>query len=143
MSFLRTILGLKSEPAKDKTAQATDGGAESGKATGAGCDSLGELAAFMKGMLASLATERIAQLTLRVAITRFVEAKPECPYPVRGALLVLPHREGKQVVWAFLDTEDALLRGEEGQLLGRKAICATLDGELEAMMAGRELLIVE
>lgn len=143
MSFLRTILGLKSDPVKEKPAQPADGGASAGKPTGSGNDPLGELSAFMRGMMESLATERIGQLTLRDAITRFVETKPERPYPVRGALLVLPHREGKQVVWAFLDPEDALVRGEDGKPLGRKAICATLDDELASLMAGRELLIVE
>lgn len=142
MSLLRTILGLKSKTERKIPAAPEDGEGGPGKTTGAGSDPLGELAIFMMGMLESLATERIGQLTLRAAISRFVEEKPERPYPVRGALLVLPHREGKQVVWAFLDPEDALLRGEDGKPLGRKAICATLDGELEAMMAGRELLIV-
>jgi hypothetical protein len=139
MSLLRALLGLKSEPAQERPATPAEGET---KATVPGTDPLGELAAFMKGMLESLATERIGQLTLREAITRFVETKPERPYPVRGALLALPHREGKQVVWAFLDPEDALVRDEEGAPLGRKAICAGLDEELEAMMAGRELLIV-
>jgi hypothetical protein len=143
MSLLRTILGLKSKAERKMPAASEDGEGGPGKTTGAGSEPLGELVAFMKGMLECLATERIDQLTLREVITRFVEEKPERPYPLRGALLVLPHCEGKQVAWAFLDHENALVRGENGNPLGRKAICATLDGELDAMMAGRELLIVE
>lgn len=143
MSFLRTLLGLRSDPEKAKPQAAKNGAETVDHPVAIGSEGLGELAAFMKGMLGCLATERLGQLTLREAITRFVDGKPERPYPVRGALIVQPHREGKQVVWAFLDRDDNLELDGDGRPLGRKAICAGLDEELDAMMAGRELLIVE
>ncbi len=134
MSFLRTILGLNNRPDETGQPQTENVG---DKKTGS------PLLSFIRGMAENLAIERIGQLTLREAVTRFVETRPERPFPVKGALIVQPHREGKQVVWVFLDRDNNLVRDDDGQPPGRKAICSTLDEELTTLLAGRELLIVE
>jgi hypothetical protein len=97
----------------------------------------------MEGMVDNLSTERIQELTLREAITRFVEGKPKPFEAAKGALIVQPHREGKLVFWAFLESDNSLMCGDDGKPYGRKAICGRLDDELTATLKGNELLIVE
>jgi len=98
---------------------------------------------FIDGMLDNLATERMEELTLREAITRFVEGKPKPFEPAKGALIVQPHREGNMVLWAFLKEDNSLMCDETGKPYGRKAICNRLDQELLATLKGSELLILE
>jgi hypothetical protein len=140
MSFLKILLGLKNRTDEEDRTQTEQAGVKAGEHER---DAINTMLTFIKGMVESLATERIEFLTLREAITRFVEVKPERPYPVRGALIAQSHREGKLVVWAFLDRDNNMILDDSGAPLGRKAICAQLDEELTAMLDGRELLIVE
>jgi hypothetical protein len=144
MNILRCIFGFKDKPAETKPVAIPEADTKTAAVpTGRVSEVLRPFLAFMEGMSESLATERIELLTLRDAIRRFVEGKPKQCEPVKGALIVQPHREGKLVLWAFLDSDNSVMRGDDCKPLGRKAICGTLDDELTAMLGERELLIVE
>ncbi len=106
-------------------------------------DVIRPLLAFLKGMAESLATERIETLTLREAVTRMVEGRPELECAAKGALVVVPHREGRQVFWTYLDSANQIVRLADGSLAGKKAICTSIDDELSVVLGGRELLILE
>ena len=144
MGLLRNILGLDDKPksaGRPASADATD------KDTTAQPETISEalrpFRAFIEGMLDNLVTERMDELTLREAITRFVEGKPKQVEPAKGALIVQSHREGKIVLWAFLKSDNTLICDESGKPFGRKAICSRLDSELTATLKGNELLIFE
>jgi len=140
MSILRSLLGLDEKTTYKKP---EDNQEARPKAVTGVSEALRPFLAFMEVMAESLATERIEELTLREAITRFVEGKPKQFEPAKGALIVQPHREGKLVYWAFLNSDNSMMCGEDGKAFGRKAICSRLDAELVATLKGNELLIVE
>lgn len=142
MGILRSILGLD-DRLKSPQQSVTTADMPTIDAKESISEILHPFLTFMDGMAENLSTERMEQLTLRDAITRFVEGKPEQWQPTKGALIVRPHREGKLVLWAYLDKENGIVRKEDGKPFGRKAICGRLDDELTATLAGREMLIVE
>lgn len=135
MGIIRNILGLSE---KTKVAEKSDT-----KSTSNQSEALRPFKAFMEGMLDNFSIERVEELTLREAITRFVEGKPKSLEPAKGVLIVQPHREGKIVFWAFLKEDNNLICDESGKPIGRKAICARLDQELISTLRGNELLIFE
>lgn len=135
MGMLDIILGLNSKPKEQRKTDAKTAAKQS--------ETLRPFKAFMDGMLENLAIERMDELTLRKAITRFVEGKPKPLEPAKGALIVQPHREGKIVFWAFLKEDNSLMCDEAGKPFGFKAICSKLDAELTATLKGNELLIFE
>lgn len=142
MGILRSILGLTDIPKKG-TASA-DPAQQSEKIPPESIsEALRPFKAFIDGMLDNLSIERIEELTLREAITRFVDGKPKSVELAKGALIVQPHREGKLVLWAFLHSDNTPMCGDDGKPFGRKAICARLDDELTTTLKGKELLIVE
>lgn len=142
MSILGSLLGL-AKRTDEAERSGSDAKANDSAAPVGVSERLRPFLVFMEGMAESLATERIQELTLREAVTRFVEGKPVTSQPAKGALIVQPHRDGKLVLWTFLDGDDRLMCDETGKPLGRKAICASLDEELAAILKDKELLIIE
>ncbi|MBW4626219.1 MAG: hypothetical protein KME49_12125 [Brasilonema octagenarum HA4186-MV1] len=104
-----------------------------------------ELAGAMRLLLNQipLEPEVIREMTYEASISYFVTQRPRDPRVAKGAMLRQPHPKGELFLQVFLDKNNELICGDDGNPFGRQVIVIKFDSELMDTFGTDSLVIVE
>jgi hypothetical protein len=80
-------------------------------------------------------------LSYQEVVSYFVNQHPGDPRIEAGAMLTRPYPNGQLVFQVFLDRNDKVCLGPNGDAYGRALVVRRLDAELGRLLAGEDLVV--